>query len=103
MIGAGEAVHDGTRMDGATALAKAGLDPIALGPKEGLALINGTQFSTALALIGLWQAWRSAAACIVTSAMSTDAIMGSTAPLIDEIHTLRGHPGQIGRARRSAR
>jgi len=99
MIGAGEAVHDGTRMDGATALAKAGLDPIALGPKEGLALINGTQFSTALALIGLWQAWRSAAACIVTSAMSTDAVMGSTAPLIDEIHTLRGHRGQVGAAR----
>jgi len=99
MIGAGEATVGGARMDGAAALARAGLAPIALGPKEGLALINGTQFSTALALIGLWEAWRNARACIVTAALSTDAIMGSTAPLVDAIHTLRGHPGQIAVAR----
>ncbi|WP_111734782.1 histidine ammonia-lyase [Roseovarius amoyensis] len=99
MIGAGEAMIGGQRMDGAAALAQAGLEPVVLGPKEGLALINGTQFSTALALIGFWQAWRNATACIVTSALSTDAIMGSTAPLVDTIHTLRGHPGQIEAAR----
>lgn len=99
MIGAGEAIVEGRRLDGAAALARAGLEPVVLGPKEGLALINGTQFSTALALIGLWQAWRNACACIVTAALSTDAIMGSTAPLVDAIHTLRGHPGQIAVAR----
>ena len=102
MIGAGEAVFAGERMDGARALEKAGLGPVTLGPKEGLALINGTQFSTALALVGLWEAWRNATACIVTAAMSTDAIMGSTAPLVDAIHTLRGHEGQIRAARAQA-
>ena len=70
-----------------------------LGPKEGLALINGTQFSTACALTGLWGAWRNLENCIVTAALSTDAIMGSTAPLVAEIHALRGHRGQIMVAR----
>jgi histidine ammonia-lyase len=72
-----------------------GLTPISLGPKEGLAFINGTQFSTAFALAGLFKAWRAASSALVTSAMSTDAIMGSTAPLQPEIHSLRGHRGQI--------
>lgn len=99
MIGAGDARYDGQTMPGAAALAKAGLSPVVLGPKEGLALINGTQFSTACALVGLFSAWRNAASSIVTASMSTDAIMGSTAPLVDEIHTLRGHPGQINVAR----
>ena len=99
MIGAGEAVYEGATMPGADALAKAGLTPVVLGPKEGLALINGTQFSTACALVGLFSAWRNAASSIVTASLSTDAIMGSTAPLVDEIHTLRGHPGQINVAR----
>jgi len=99
MMGEGEALIDGTRMTSREALAKAGLTAVELGPKEGLALINGTQFSTACALAGLWGAWRNAQACIVTAALSTDAIMGSTAPLVDEIHTLRGHQGQITAAR----
>ena len=99
MIGEGEAWFDGARLPGGEALSRAGLAPIVLGPKEGLALINGTQFSTACALTGLWGAWRNAQACIVTAAMSTDAIMGSTAPLVDDIHSLRGHRGQIAAAR----
>jgi histidine ammonia-lyase len=99
MIGEGEAIFDGDRMPAADALAKAGLSPIALGAKEGLALINGTQFSTACALVGLWGAWQNAAASVLTCALSTDAIMGSTAPLEDAIHTLRGHAGQIAVAR----
>ena len=99
MLGEGEATFEGQRLPGGEALNKAGLDAIVLGPKEGLALINGTQFSTALALIGLWQAWRNAEGCIVTASLSTDAIMGSTAPLVDAIHTLRGHKGQIMVAR----
>ncbi|MGR3641336.1 histidine ammonia-lyase [Alterinioella nitratireducens] len=99
MIGAGEAIYRGDRMASADALEKAGLTPITLGPKEGLALINGTQFSTACALVGLWGAFRNAANSVLTCALSTDAIMGSTAPLQDAIHTLRGHKGQIEVAR----
>ena len=99
MIGEGQAYYGGTIMDGAKALAKAGLSPVILEPKEGLALINGTQFSTACALAALFDAWRNASASVVTAALSTDAMMGSTAPLVDEIHTLRGHPGQIAVAR----
>ena len=95
MIGAGEAVFQGQRMSGAAALSAAGLEPLVLGPKEGLGLINGTQFSTALALVGLFNGWRNLLNAMVTSCLSTDAIMGSTAPLEGEIHTLRGHRGQI--------
>lgn len=95
MIGEGQAVFEGEVLSGAEALKRAGLEPIFLGPKEGLACINGTQFSTAQALAGLFRAWRSAQNALVISAMSTDAIMGSTAPLRAEIHALRGQPGQI--------
>jgi histidine ammonia-lyase len=95
MIGEGEAVFRGQRMPGREALSLAGLTPVTLGAKEGLALINGTQFSTAAALAGLWRAWDSLSASIVTGALSTDAIMGSTAPLHPAIHGLRGHAGQI--------
>jgi histidine ammonia-lyase len=95
MIGHGEAILEGRRLPGAAALAGAGLKPLKLGPKEGLALINGTQFSTALALVGLWEGWRCLQGSLVIAALSTDAIMGSTAPLEPEIHTLRGHRGQI--------
>ena len=60
-----------------------------------MACINGTQFTTANALAGLFQVWRAAQNALVISSMSTDAIMGSTAPLQLEIHELRGHRGQI--------
>ena len=95
MIGEGQAEYQGHIMTSTQALAQAGLSPITLGPKEGLALINGTQFSTAYALAGLFGAWNAAQSALVTSALSTDAIMGSTAPLHPEIHALRGHAGQI--------
>jgi len=95
MIGHGEAEFAGQIKLGAEALAMAGLSPVTLGPKEGLALINGTQFSTAYALAGLFGCWNAATSALVTSALSTDAIMGSTAPLHPEIHSLRGQPGQI--------
>ncbi|MFU8881673.1 MAG: histidine ammonia-lyase [Rhodobacterales bacterium] len=95
MIGTAEAFFDGQRMPGDAALQAAGLTPLVLGPKEGLGLINGTQFSTALALVGLFEGWRNASNALVTSCLSTDAIMGSTAPLEPEIHRLRGHRGQI--------
>jgi len=95
MMGYGEAEFGAEVMTGGKALAAAGLTPVVLGPKEGLALINGTQFSTAFALAGLFGAWRAAHSALITSALSTDAIMGSTAPLQPEIHALRGHRGQI--------
>lgn len=95
IIGEGQAEYEGATHSGGDALKAAGLAPVVLGPKEGLALINGTQFSTAYALIGLFDAWRNAENAVITSTLSTDAIMGSTAPLRPEIHALRGHRGQI--------
>ena len=98
MIGVGEVFVDGKRMPAAAALANAGLQPIVLAAKEGLALINGTQVSTALALAGLFRAHRAAQSALVTGALSTDAAMGSSAPFHAEIHELRGHRGQIDTA-----
>ncbi|MXO90881.1 histidine ammonia-lyase [Pontixanthobacter aquaemixtae] len=95
LMGEGQAEWQGQTMPGKDALAKAGLSPVTLGPKEGLALINGTQFSTAYALAGLFSGWHAAHISLLSSSMSIDAAMASTAPLIEEIHTLRGHPGQI--------
>jgi len=95
MIGEGQASHAGETLPGGDALRRAGLAPVVLGPKEGLALINGTQFSTACALGALFEAMTLTRGAVVTSALSTDAIMGSTAPLHPEIHALRGHRGQI--------
>ena len=95
MIGEGEAFLGDERLPGAEALRRAGLEPVVLAAKEGLALINGTQVSTALALAGLFRAERALRAAIVTGALSTDAAMGSTAPFAAEIHSLRGHQGQI--------
>ena len=68
---------------------------LTLGPKEGLALINGTQFSTAYAISGLLRAHGLACAALVTGALSVDAAMASTAPFRPEIQQLRGHAGQI--------
>ncbi|MEL6234224.1 MAG: histidine ammonia-lyase [Pseudomonadota bacterium] len=98
LIGEGEAERAGRRMPAASALAAAGLAPVALGAKEGLALINGTQVSTALALIGLFSVWDAAWSGLTTGALATDAAMGSTAPFRAEIHMLRGHAGQIAAA-----
>ena len=95
MIGEGEAEFRGQVISAREAFGKTGLSPIVLGPKEGLGLINGTQFSTAYALAGLFDGWRAAQGALVTSALTTDAVMGSTAPLHPEIHALRGHAGQI--------
>ena len=98
MMGEGEAFFNGERRSGADALSRAGLSPVVLAAKEGLALINGTQASTALALAGLFRAHRAAQAALITGALSTDAAMGSSAPFVEDIHTLRGHRGQIDTA-----
>ncbi|MFN0191803.1 MAG: histidine ammonia-lyase [Aestuariivirga sp.] len=98
LIGEGEAVAKGKRLAGGDALKAAGLTPVQLGPKEGLALLNGTQVSTALALAGLFAAERNAAAAILAGAMSVDAVMGSDTPFDPRIHALRPHPGQVAAA-----
>ncbi len=100
LIGEGEVFYKGVRMASDKALSSAGLTPIVLQAKEGLALLNGTQASTALALAGLFGAWRLTIASITTTALSIDAAMGSSAPFHDEIHQLRGHQGQISSAGR---
>ena len=100
LIGDGEAFYKGERVEAGEALRKAGLEPVELHAKEGLALLNGTQASTALALIGLFDAWHLAELSLTTAALSIDAAMGSSAPFHPEIHKLRGHQGQIESAQR---
>ena len=97
MIGEGQALFEGRTVRGSEALAATGLAPLTLGPKEGLALINGTQFSTAYAISGLLRAHRLACAALVTGALSVDAAMASTAPFRPEIQQLRGMPGRSPR------
>jgi len=95
LIGVGEARVKGETLPAAAALERAGLAPLALGPKEGLALLNGTQVSTALGLAGLFEIEKVFAAGLVAGAMSTDALKGSDTPFDARIHALRGQPGQI--------
>ncbi|MCP4389513.1 MAG: histidine ammonia-lyase [Gammaproteobacteria bacterium] len=98
MIGEGHVFFRDDKMPAAQALKLAGLEPLELGPKEGLGMINGTQVSTALALAGLFDAWNLAQAALISGALTTDALMGSTRPFRSEIHALRGQPGQIDAA-----
>ena len=100
LIGVGEARVNGETLPAEAALARAGLKPLTLGPKEGLALLNGTQCSTALALAGLFAAEAAFAAGIAAGALSVDALKGSDAPFDARIHALRGQPGQIAVAAR---
>ncbi|MBN2971821.1 histidine ammonia-lyase [Roseomonas aeriglobus] len=95
MIGVGEIDVAGCVMPATDALRRIGLAPLELGPKEGLALLNGTQFSTANALAGLFEAEALFQAALVTGALSTEAAKGSDAPFDHRIHRLRGHAGQI--------
>jgi histidine ammonia-lyase len=95
MIGFGDVFAAGRRAPAARALAEAGLKPIELAPKEGLALLNGTQFSTAHALAGLFEAEVLFRSALATGALSTDAARGSDAPFDPRIHALRRHRGQI--------
>ena len=80
---------------GRYAAAGRGCEPVVLGPKEGLALLNGTQFSTAYALAGLFEAERLLQSALVTGALATDAARGSDTPFDPRIQALRGHRGQI--------
>lgn len=99
LIGEGEAFVDGRRVHGREAMQAAGLAPITLAPKEGLALLNGTQASTAFALEGLFAAEDLFVAASVAGAMSVEAAQGSRTPFDARIHAVRGHSGQIDAAR----
>jgi len=94
LIGVGEVRHRGRILPAPEGLRQAGLAPLELGPKEGLALLNGTQVSTALALIGLFAIEDAFAAALVAGALSVDAAKGSDTPFDPRIHAIRGHPGQ---------
>ncbi|MFO0996663.1 MAG: histidine ammonia-lyase [Alphaproteobacteria bacterium] len=95
MIGVGDVIVDGRTVPAASALETAGLAPLVLGPKEGLALLNGTQFSTAYALAALFECERLFGSALVTGALSTDVARGSDTPFDPRIHRLRRHRGQM--------
>lgn len=93
-IGEGEAWFEGERVPGRDALRRCDLEPLELQAKEGLALLNGTQVSTALALRGLLSAERNVKASLLAGALSVDAVKGSDAPFDPRIHAVRPHAGQ---------
>ncbi len=95
LMGEGFIRLDGEKLPAKEALSKVGLKPVTLNSKEGLAFLNGTQVSTALALKGLFQAEDIFASAVVAGSMSIDALMGSVAPFDARIHIARGQPGQI--------
>ncbi len=95
LIGIGEVRVNGNLVPAATALRRAGIEPVRLAPKEGLALLNGTQVSTALALAAVFRTENLLAAALMAGAMSSDAIRGSDTPFDRRIQTVRGHGGQI--------
>jgi histidine ammonia-lyase len=99
MLGVGDVVLAGSVMPAAAALDQIAMPPLELGPKEGLALLNGTHFSTAYALAGLFEAERLLQAALIIGALSTDAARGSDTPFDLRIHSLRRHRGQIDVAR----
>ncbi|GAB4466034.1 MAG: histidine ammonia-lyase [Burkholderiaceae bacterium] len=99
LIGEGEVRVDGRVLPAAAALRDAGIAPLALEAKEGLALLNGTQVSTAIALRGLLRAEQVFAAAVVAGALSVDAAKGSDDPFDERIQRVRGHAGQIEVAR----
>lgn len=95
LIGEGFAKFNGERLPASLALSKAGIQPIELEAKEGLALLNGTQVSTALALINLFAAEANLEAALIAGALSTDAVKGSDRPFDARVHAVRGQTGQI--------
>lgn len=98
LLGEGEARYKGEVISGQRALEVAKLDPITLAPKEGLALLNGTQASTAFALEGLFAAEDLYAAATVCGAMTVEAALGSRKPFDPRIHRVRGHRSQMDAA-----
>ncbi len=99
MIGEGEAVWQGRRLPGTEALAEAGIAPVVLHAKEGLALINGTQFMTGIGLLALFKAETIARCADVACAMTLEALRGTDAAYLPLTHEVRPHPGQLATAR----
>lgn len=99
LIGEGKARYQGRILSGAKALEKAGIKPIRLGPKEGLALINGTQFMTAVGTLSLLEAEHLCDLADAAGAMTLEAVRGTAQPFSAEIHAVRSHPGQVATAR----
>lgn len=95
LLGEGQVRHRGEVLPAAEGLARAGLQPLELQAKEGLALLNGTQVSTALGLVALFAVERLFTTAVLTGALAIDAARGSDAPFDERIHQLRGQPGQI--------
>lgn len=95
LIGIGSVRINGQELPAEQALVSAGLEPITLAPKEGLALLNGTQVSTALALAAAFRTEHVLAAAVTAGAMAADAIKGSDTPFDDRVQQVRGHAGQI--------
>jgi len=95
LLGEGRIMLGGETLPAGDALRRLGLEPLTLGPKEGLALINGTQVSTAVALDVLFTAERVFASALIAGALSTDALKGTDVPFDPRIHAARGQPGQI--------
>ncbi len=95
LLGIGEVRVNSSLVPAAIALQNAGIEPLRLAPKEGLALLNGTQVSTALALAAVFRTENLLAAAMVAGAMSSDAIKGSDTPFDKRIQSVRGHGGQI--------
>ena len=98
LVGEGRAEHGGELLDGGEALARAGLEPLRLAAKEGLALINGTQFMAAIGALVLARADRLARIADIAAAQSVEAVRGSRTPFGPEIQALRPHPGQVASA-----
>ena len=98
LLGEGKARWQGEWLPATEALKKAGLEPITLAAKEGLALLNGTQASTAFALRGLFEAEDLFASAVVCGALTTEAVLGSRRPFDARIHNVRGQRGQIDAA-----
>lgn len=92
-IGEGEAWHDGQRVKGAEALRRAGLSPVVLEAKEGLALVNGTQAMCAVGAPALLEAEALARTFDVAGAMTVEGLLGSHVPFIEAVHAVRPHPG----------
>ena len=102
-MGEGRIDVEGEILPARDALDKLGMEPLELGPKEGLALINGTQASTAIALDALFMAERVFGAAIAAGALSVDALKGSVKPFDPRLSAVRGQPGQIRVAAEIAR
>ena len=100
LIGAGFVYAVGRAMPAREAFARSGLIPLTLQPKEGLALLNGTQVSTALALAGAFEARQALDTAVIVGALTSEAVLGSVQPFEDRLHRIRRHPGQIEIARR---